>query len=179
LNATFDDESLRVRRLWLVTAVALALLAGVDLALAEDAPKDGPILTIRQALEINSALGQMNCEVKMLVDGAKQTSTCIPFPPDRLKVGLAWLIAKDQRKTATVAQDYQKRVNEFLATLPRKADGDLAPEANVKFLAYQAELLEKPAFLPGERLEHLKKSELEPLNLQPSVLSGLLPIIDE
>lgn len=155
-------------------AFALALST---VAVAEDQPAP-PALTIRQVMEINAALGQMNCEMKLLTDGAKQTSACIPYPPEKLKVGLAWLIAKNQHKTAEVAQSYQRQVNAFLATLPRKADGNVTDEASAKFIAFQYDLQDKAAFLPGEALEHFKKVEIESLNLQPAVISGLLPIID-
>jgi hypothetical protein len=159
-------------------ALTFALLL-ISSAWAQDAKPTGPGLTIRQAIEINAALGQMNCETKLLHDGAKETSACIPYPPDKLKAGLAWAIAKNQRRVTIVLQDYQREVNRFLTTLRHKQNGDLVDEDNVAFQNYQAELLSKPAFTGEPPLDHFKKAEIEPLNLQPSIIAALLPIIDE
>ncbi len=147
-------------------------------ALATDA-KIVPIhaaLSVRQALEVAGALGQMNCEPKLISDGAKQTMACPPFGTDRLKVGLAWQIAQNQAKIKQVVETYQKERNRLLSLAERKPDGNLTEKASAKFLTEDAELLDASS---GITVDRFKKAEIEPLNLQPGIIAALLPIIDE
>jgi hypothetical protein len=151
-------------------AAAAIVLAAVSAAPAQE-PRPEP-LTIQQVIEITNSLTEIKCESTPTKAGVKE---CAP-----LKVGLAWQIALILRRATNVVQEYQRIVTAHLATLPRKADGsDLTPEGMVKFQAYQTELLAKTAFPGEEGLPHLKRGDLEPLNLAPSILSGLWPIIDQ
>lgn len=168
-------------------ALALTIvLAGALPGIAEDAPRpaagntqDQPALTIRDVIGASGSLALMSCEKRVLKSGADEKVDCINYPPSVMKTGMVWQIAENRRKALGVVQQYQRLVNEHMVTLPRKENGDLADSANAEFQLFQADLLDKPAFLPGEPgLARFKKQEIDPLNLTPEVLTGLLPIID-
>jgi hypothetical protein len=167
-----------------VTALGAALvLMAVHAAHAQQtalaADKIAPIhsaLSVRQALEVAGALGQMNCATRTIKDGAKESLICEPYPTDKLKVGLAWQIAQNQAKVNAVVQTYQKERNRLLSLADRKSDGNLTDKASARFLTEDAELLDASS---GVTLDRFKKVEIEPLNLQPGVIAALLPIIDE
>ncbi len=135
-----------------------------------------PALSVRQAIDMSGAFAQMNCATKIISDGAKQSLVCEPYSTDKLKIGLAWQVAQSQAKIRQVVETYQKERNRLLSLAERKPDGNLTDKASAKFLTEDAELLDASS---GVVLPHFKKSEIEPLNLQPGIIAALLPIIDE
>jgi hypothetical protein len=165
----------------LASIATFAALAS-SCAFAQEAKPAAPVLTIRDVIGISNGLDRMKCEKKIIRSGSQEIVDCVPYPASIMKAGLAWQAMENQRKAMMIVQDYQRHINQHLAALPRESHneaGDLTITANAQFQLYQADLLDKPAFLPGETLVHFKKSEIDPLNLPVDVLTWLRPIIDE
>lgn len=151
----------------LIVILALALYSLPSLA--AEAPEK---MTVEQVILINGALAQLNCAPKILHDGAKESSACEPF---KLSAGLTWQIATNQRKTQEIVTQYNRVRQQAVASAPRKADGNLTDEAAAKLLADDRAALDVKLDI---QIDHFKRADLEPLNLQPGIVSALLPIID-
>jgi hypothetical protein len=137
-------------------------------AWAADAEK----LTVEQVLQINLALSQMNCGNKIIKDGGKESFVCEPY---KWSTGLSWQIAGNQHKVLDTAAQYNKLRNQVIASLARKPDGEPTSEAAAKFAIQDREFQEQKVDIA---LDHFRRSDLEPMNLPPAVLSALWPIID-
>lgn len=148
-------------------AVALSLAALVSASAAE------PTITVNDVILINGALNRMNCAEKVIKDGQKETFICEPY---KLSAGFAWSIATNLRKTADVVTQFQKVRNEAILKLDRKSDGDPTEAARAKFSLDERAWLDAP--VTDVKFDRFKKADVEPLNLAPSVISALLPIID-
>jgi len=158
-----------------LAALAFVVLLPVA-SLAAEKPDDAKLtdakLTVEQVLQINAGLSQLNCGNKIIKDGAKETLVCEPY---KWSAGVNWLIATNQRKTTEIAAQYGKVRNQAIANLPHKPDGSLTDEAAVKFTVQDREQLDVKTEIS---LDHFKRADLEPMNLPPSVIAALLPIID-
>jgi hypothetical protein len=150
--------------------VLALLLASSASALAGD--NEPSKFTVEQVLQINAGLSQLNCGNKTIKDGAKETQICEAY---KWSPGLTWMIATDQRKTLEIAAQYNKGRNQALASLVRKADGNPTEEAAAKFAVADRDALDVKFEIA---LDHFKRADLEPMNLPPSVITALLPIID-
>lgn len=138
-------------------------------------------LTVGEAVALAGALGQLNCAYKIIKDGAKESDVCVPYDwhalyGDDRAVKLPWTIATYARAVAPIADTYRQQTNEALAALPRKADGTPSDAAQAQFQIDDQARLKQPANI---ELGHFKRADIEPLNLQPSLISALLPIIDD
>lgn len=147
--------------------IALAILASSP-TLAADPQK----FTLEQVMQISVGLSQLNCGNRIIKDGAKETQVCDNY---KWSAGLTWLIATNQRKTQDVVAQYSKVRNQAVANLVRKPDGTVTDEAAAKFAVQEREFLDETVSV---ELDHFKKSDLEPMNLQPSVIAALILIID-
>lgn len=173
MNAILDCHEVRrlIRHIILVSIVACLLAGTIAAAIADE----GPALLVRDVREINAALARMSCEKN------EKRPECV-MPPG-VKIELSWKIVQNRRKALAVSQDFEARINQYLADLPKEslaADGkDLTVQGNAAFQLKQIELLKLTAFLPGESgLAHFKKSELDPLALPPEILTGIISIVD-
>lgn len=155
-------------------ALLFALVASP--ALAQQPIPVPSALSVREAIAIANALTQMNCAQRVIKDGAKESFVCEPYGTDKLKVGLAWQIAKSQSRLGPIVRTYQSERNRMLGAAERKPDGNLTEKAQAKFLADEAEMLDASS---GVTLDHFKREEIERLNLEPSAIADLLPIIDD
>lgn len=156
-----------MKRILIATLLGLAL---ATTASAGDAP--APKLTVEQAVTINAALAQLNCGNKVIKDGTKETLVCEPY---KWTPGMLWLIAGDAEKLKGLVTQYTTARNQMIASLARKPDGTPTEDAAAKFTALDREWLDKPADVT---LDHFKRSDLEPMGLQPAIVSALMPIID-
>lgn len=129
-------------------------------------------ITVEQVVQINAGLGQLNCGSKIIKDGAKETQVCDNY---KWSPGLNWMIATNQRKAQDIVAQYNKVRNQAINNLARKADGTPTDEAAAKFAVQDREYLDEKVSVEFERF---KKTDLEPMNLPPSVLSVLMLIID-
>lgn len=129
-------------------------------------------LTVEQVIRINTALLSMNCGDRVIKDGAKESMICDPY---KWSPGLNWLIATNQSKTQEIATRYGKLRNQAVAKVVRKPDGNPTEEAAAKFAVEDQEQLDIKIDIA---LWHFRGTDLEPMNLPPKVISGLLPIID-
>lgn len=155
----------------LVSVAAILLLTSVPPVYAGD-------LSVGQVMAIHSALTQMNCQNKVIKDGAKESTTCEVFAyvTDAGKSGLVWQIAENQSKAAAVRQKFEVAHNKMLAALPRKPDGNLTDESLAKITAADTDWAEQPADVEFKKF---RRSEIEAIKLQPAIISALLPIIED
>lgn len=146
---------------------AAVLLCAASLPAAADV--DG--LTVQDVVMINNALSQMNCAPTIIRDGAKETQVCVPY---KISAGLTWAIAANKRRAEGVIAIYDKVRNEAVVAAEKKPDGELTPGALAQFNLDDRKWREAPA---GVKLLPLPRAEIEAMNLQPSILSALIPII--
>lgn len=151
-------------------ALAIALTIIATPAFAQQPPSAE--MTIEQVMQINAGLSQLNCVQRVIKDGAKETLVCDPY---KWGIGASWLIASNLRRTQEIASQYTKLRNQALANLARKPDGDATNEAAAKFAVDDRGYLDVKVSIV---LDHFKRSDLEPMNLPPSVITLLLPIIE-
>lgn len=151
--------------------------------LAQEARKPDN-LTVRELLAINAALSNMNCQGGYILrDGGKETVTCkvFDFVTDKNKIALSRAIADDIAATESVGATYRKLRNQFIAALTpadRDKDGNLTQAAAAKLALWDDEYLAGGAGSSIDHLTRFKRSELEAVGFQPSILAALRPITD-
>lgn len=157
----------------IVLLVCGLLAATTGLGIAADAPAaDDKRLSVEDVVWINSALSQLNCGGKVIKDGTKETFICEPY---KWSPGINWMIATNLRKAQEIATQYNRLRGQAVANLTRKPDGTPADDAQAKFAVDDRKMLDDKITID---LGRFKRGDLEPMNLPPSVIAGLLPIID-
>src|SRR4051794_6256915 len=108
--------------------IVSSLLIGLgSSALAADEKPVGRTFTVNEIVAISGAVQRFNptCQNRVIKDGPKESFVCDPLPVDKQKPGIVWQLAEVQSKTAQVLMQFQLSHNRIVATLPRKADGNL------------------------------------------------------
>lgn len=158
-----------------IAATAFFLVLSIPaLAQTSSVPKADKLntLTVDQVVQIAQGLSQLDCASKIIKDGAKETVACEPY---KWSPGMVWQIATAQRKARDVVNDFQRLKDVEITKLPRKADGSIADEVQSQFSVKMRGLLDQDAKVVFDKF---KRDQLEPMNLPPSVISLLLPIIE-
>ncbi len=158
----------------LPTTVLLALLAAPLAAFADTAPK----LTVRQAVELFSALSALDKGGSKVIDG-KEAHVPFAFPST-----VRWTLASDKAAVKAVAEQFNETKDAIVGDIAAKQSKD-DPSATAKFNAAVDKALEPilsaPVPDPQPALKKVSLADLQtdtnPIDID--VLTELRPIISD